>query len=226
MAEEYCYFDGSAHSPPVPVAWLQLTLPISFGNPVCRERLSTAARIAISIASFVVVFGILLAFNMHRRRRIARANMAFVNAPHDQQQVYPNQYPPPPQGGFFGMPFGGNGQKEQQSYDPQQQYNGQQNPQYNGQYNPQYNAPQYPPAAYDQGTLNQPVSTIPILGFSTFSSLSCRHLRTPVTRPRLALPLTMEARIMRREMAHYNILYRNPPCSSTGTLLCLIGRPR
>lgn len=137
----------------------QLTFPISFGDVVCRERLSTGARIAISIASFVVVFAILLAFAMRRRRRAARANMAFVNAPQNQQQGYPNQYPPPPQGGFFGNTFGGNGQKEQQGFNPQQ---------YNGQYSPQYNAPQYPPTAYDQGNLNQPVSTIPALNFSFF----------------------------------------------------------
>jgi len=194
---------------------------------VCGNRLSPAIRIAIAAACFVIVFAILLTYRMHRRRRFAQANMAFV-VPHNQQQVYPNQYPPPPQGGFFGTPLGGNGQKEQQGYDPQQQYYGQQNPhydpQYNGQYNPQHSPPQYPPATYDQGNLNQPVSTIPILCFSTFSSSSCRHPRTPVTRPHLALPLIitrMETRIMRREMVHSNFLYRNPPCSSTGTLYVL-----
>ena len=130
--------------------------------------MSNAARIAIAIASFVVVFVILLAFSMHRRRKIAQANMAFVHASQNQQQGLPNQYPPPTQGGFFGVPFGGNGQKEHHGYNPQQhnpQYNEQYNPQYNGQYGSQYNTPQYPAAAYDQGNPNQPVSTVPISDF-------------------------------------------------------------
>jgi type II secretory pathway pseudopilin PulG len=162
---------------------LQLTFFVSFNNWVCRNRLSTAARIVIAAVSFVIVSGIFLAYAMRRRRRIAQANMACARAAQNQQQGYNNQYPPPPQGGFFGMPFGGNGQKPQPDYGPQQhngqynpqyndpQYNGQHDPQNNGQYDPQYNAPQYPPVVYDQGTPNQPVSTIPLSSSFSFSSL-------------------------------------------------------
>jgi len=156
-------------APPVPS---QLTSPISFGRIICRDRFSTAARIGIAVASFVVIFAILLAYSMYRRRRAARANIAVVHAPQSQQQGYPDQYPPLPQGGFLGTPPGGNGQKAQQGYDPQPyngqynpQYNDQYGPQYNGQYNQPYNSPQYPPATYDQG---QPVSTIPISGSTSF----------------------------------------------------------
>jgi len=135
MADSYCYYDA-------------------FGRFICRDRFSTAARIGIAVASFVVIFAILLAYSMYRRRRVARANLAFVHAPQNQQ----GQYPPPPQEGFTGTLPGTNGQKMQHGYEPQP-YNGQYNPQYNGQYgaqyntqyNPQYNAPQYPPATYDQG---------------------------------------------------------------------------
>ena len=150
--------------PARPLVWPPLTSPVSFGRFVCRDRFSTAARIGIAVASFVVIFAILLAYTMYRRRKTAQANMAFVHAPQNQQQGYPDQYPPPPQGGFSGTPPGANGQKAQQGYDAQPyngqynpQYNGQYNPQYNGQYNPPYNAPQYPPATYDQG---QQVSVI------------------------------------------------------------------
>ena len=162
--------------PQAPV-WPQLTLPISFGQLVCRERFSTAARIGIAVASFVIVIGILLAYTTYRRRRTARANMAFVHASQNRQQGYPDQYPPPPHEGFFGAPPGGNGQKVQQGYDPQlyngqynPQHNGQYDPQYNGQYDPQYNPPQYPPAAYDQGQghPSQPVSTISVPALTTF----------------------------------------------------------
>ena len=171
--------------------------------------MSPAARIAIAVVSFLVVFAILVAFGMYRRRKIARANMAFVT--NNPQQGYPNQYPPPPQGGYFG----GSGQKEQQAYDSQQ-YNGQYNPQYSGQYSPQYNAPQYPPAAYDQGNSNQPVSSVPVLGLSSFSPLSCRRLRTLATGPRLVLPLnTKAAPTTRRELVRCNALYHYRPCSST-----------
>ena len=114
----------------------------------------------------MVVFSILLAYATYRRRRLARANMAFVHAAQNQQQGYVAQYPPPPpQEGFLG-------QKAQQGYDPQQygQYSPQYNPQYNQQ-SPQYSGPQYPPAAYDQGNSTQPVSTIPTMGLASF------HLR-------------------------------------------------
>ena len=125
--------------------------------------------------------------------------MAFVHASQNQQQGLPNQYPPPTQGGFFGAPFGGNGQKEHHGYDPQQ-HNGQYNPQYNEQYNQQYNGqygsqsntPQYPPAAYDQGNPNQPVSAVPISDFSSFSSASCRRDRILAIHHRLALLLTTD----------------------------------
>jgi len=145
-----------------------LLLAISYDRLVCRDRFSTAARIGIAVASFVVIFAILLAYSMYRRRRAARSNIAVVHVPQNQQQGYPDQYPPPPQGGFLGTPTGGNGQKTQQGYDPQlyngqynPQYNDQYNPQYNGQYNQPYNAPQYPPATYDQG---QPVPPYPGYG--------------------------------------------------------------
>lgn len=135
---------------------------------------------------------------MYRRRKIARANMAFI--PNNQQHGYANQPPPPPpQGGFFG----GNGQKEQHGYDGQ--YN-----QYNGQHSPQYNPPQYPPTAYDQGHPSQPVSTVPILGFSSFSSLSCRRPRTPVIRLHLVLPPKTKATpITYRELVQCTAMYHN-----------------
>ncbi|KAF9650447.1 hypothetical protein BDM02DRAFT_3185478 [Thelephora ganbajun] len=141
MAETYCYYN-------------------TFGDVVCRDRLSIVARIGIAVASSFVVFAILAAFAIHRKRRIARANMTFVHAAQDQQQVYPNQYPPPPQGSSFGTPFEGNGQKVPQGYDPQQ-YNGQYDLQYNGQHNPQHNPLQYPPATYEQGNHNQPAPPYP-----------------------------------------------------------------
>lgn len=154
--------------PPVPR--IRLTFPISYGRIICRDRFSIAARIGIAVASFVVIFSILLAYALYRRRRVARTNMSFVHASQNQQQVQP-QYPPP-QEGPFGPPPGGNGQKAQQGYEPQPyngqynpQYNEQYNPQYTGQYNPQYNTPQYPPAAYDQGNT---VSAILISGFTAF----------------------------------------------------------
>ncbi|KAF9782459.1 hypothetical protein BJ322DRAFT_1076187 [Thelephora terrestris] len=145
-ADEYCYYD-------------------SFGDWVCRNRLSTGARIAIAAATFVIVSAIFLAYSMRRRRQIARANMAFIPTAQNPQQGYPNQYPPQ-HGGFFGMLSGG--QKPQQDYGPQQpngQYsppqNAQYDSQYNSQYQPQYNAPQYPPAAYDQQGPNQPAPPYP-----------------------------------------------------------------
>ena len=70
-------------APPIPS---QLTSPISFGRVVCRDRFSTAARIGIAVASFVVIFAILLAYSMYRRRRAARTNIALVHAPQNQQQ--------------------------------------------------------------------------------------------------------------------------------------------
>lgn len=151
-ADEYCYYD-------------------SYNNIVCRNRLSTGARIAIAVTSFVVISAILLAFTMRRRRRTAQANMAFVHASQNQQQGYPNQYPLQNQGDSFGNQFGGNAQKPQSGYDqstpqntgqpqynaqPDPQYNGQYNPHYNGQYQTQYSPPQYPPAAYDQGNPTSP----------------------------------------------------------------------
>jgi len=138
MTDTYCYYDV-------------------YGDIVCRERLSIAARVGIAVASFAVVFAILLAYFTYRRRRTARVS---VFVPQTQQQGYPNQYPPPPQGAPFS---GDSGQKEQQAYDPQS-YNGQYDPQYNGQYNQQYNSPQYPPATYDQGNPNQPMSPSPGYG--------------------------------------------------------------
>ena len=159
--------------------------------------MSTAIRIGIGIGSFVVIFAILLVFAAIRRRRLARANMAFVQTSQNQQQGLPNQYPPPPpQGGFPGAPFDANGQKAQQAYNPQQ-YNGQYDTQYNGQYNPQYNGPQYPPATYEQGTgtPTQPVSMILIPSLHPFSSLSCRcrlilAMRHPPVLPLRDTPIT------------------------------------
>ena len=211
----------SPRCPPIPS---QLTSPISFGRIVCRDRFSTAARIGIAVASFVVIFAILLAYSMYRRRRAARTNIALVHAPQNQQQGYPDQYPPPPQGGFTGTPPGGNGQKVQQGYDPQlyngqynPQYNDQHGPQYNGQYNQPYNAPQYPPAAYDQG---QPVSTVPISGCTFLSSPSRRCHRTLGMGRRLALPLSsLETPITCRKPVWLYALYHSPPCVSPSTVI-------
>ena len=152
--------------------------------------------------------------------------MAFVHASQNQQQGYPNQYPPPPPQGAFGAPFGADGQKEHHGYD-QQQHNGQYNPQYNDQYNQQYNGqygsqqyntPQYPPTAYDQGNPSQPVSAVPVPNLSSFSSLSCRRHRIIVTQPHLALLLLTTDQIASLVKTWYSL-----PPSSTKTLytLCL-----
>ena len=178
----------------VPPTRPQLTLPISFNNLVCRNRLSLGVRIVIAVFSFLAVAGILLAVTIYRRRRIAQANLAYINT-QNQQQGFSGQYPPPPQGSFFG--FGGGGQKPQsQNYNEQYtpQYNGQQygqpGAQYSGQHYPQHNPPQYPPTVYDQGQ-TQPVSTNLASPFSllflTLSS-SYRLPRTLATR----LPLSAE----------------------------------
>ena len=232
LADTYCYYDSSVRSRPYPDHRVRLTFHISFNDLVCRNSLSIGARIAIAVATFVVVSAILLAYTMQRRRRIAQANLAYVQASQNQQQGYPA----PPQGGFSGMPFGGEGQKPQPGYGPQQdngqynpqsngqydpQYNGQPGQQYNGQHDPRYNVPQYPPATYDQGNPNQPVSATP--GISVLLFTPCLvgapvpWLCAVATPSILRKPHITCGKLVRFDAQ----MYYNPPCNSA-SVICLL----
>jgi hypothetical protein len=78
--------------------------------------MSNGARIGIAIGIFALVVALLMGFSLYRRRRIQRANLAFINNPNNSAgyggyggsgvgAMSPPQYPP--QTHWGGGPVGG-----------------------------------------------------------------------------------------------------------------------
>ncbi|KAF8506190.1 hypothetical protein BU17DRAFT_71372 [Hysterangium stoloniferum] len=91
----------------------------SRGREFCNG-ISNGARVGIGIGVFVLVMIVLIALGVMRRRRIQRANQAYITNP-NSQSYQPGIYP---QGTYPQQPY------------PQQGYN------------QSYNAPQYPPQTH------------------------------------------------------------------------------